>query len=211
MAFGGEPFWRQPGNPRDSNKCRFRSARLSSAPRRITSPARLPPATMYSRIAGGPVRLRWRAASSSAQTKFSDSSPESFHGKVQVPPLFGADAERRLSHPWRHLTNPNHYLPGHHDPWPLLGMGVMTLLNLTAILPSRWDIAVLVDYERSLPAGRRPVFAASNIPLVCRLCLGISFGSISARNGNLINSGKTRVARSIFSFRSIRILICGGI
>jgi hypothetical protein len=26
MAFGGRPFWRQPGNRRDSNKCR------SSAP-----------------------------------------------------------------------------------------------------------------------------------------------------------------------------------
>ena len=24
MAFGGRPFWRQPGNRRDSNKCRFR-------------------------------------------------------------------------------------------------------------------------------------------------------------------------------------------
>src|SRR4029077_20393313 len=32
MAFGGRPFWRQPGNRRDSNKCRFRSARPSSAP-----------------------------------------------------------------------------------------------------------------------------------------------------------------------------------
>ena len=32
MAFGGEPFWQRPGNRRDSNKCRFRSARPSSAP-----------------------------------------------------------------------------------------------------------------------------------------------------------------------------------
>jgi hypothetical protein len=32
MAFGGRPFWRQPANRRDSNECRFRSARPSSAP-----------------------------------------------------------------------------------------------------------------------------------------------------------------------------------
>src|SRR5580704_8632856 len=36
MAFGGRPFWRQPGKRRDSNKCRFRSARPSSAPTRFT-------------------------------------------------------------------------------------------------------------------------------------------------------------------------------
>jgi len=32
MAFGGRQFWRQPGNLRDSNKYRFRSAHASSSP-----------------------------------------------------------------------------------------------------------------------------------------------------------------------------------
>jgi hypothetical protein len=51
-------------------------------------------------------------------------------------------------------------------------MGVMTLLNLIAILPSQWDIAVLADYERSLPAGRQPVFAASDTPGLPRCASG---------------------------------------
>jgi AGCS family alanine or glycine:cation symporter len=46
-----------------------------------------------------------------------------------------------------------------------VAMGVMTLLNVTAILLlSPWAIAVLADYERSLAAGRQPVFVASNAP-----------------------------------------------
>ena len=46
-----------------------------------------------------------------------------------------------------------------------VAMGVMTLLNVTAILLlSPWAIAVLADYERSLAAGRQPVFVASNTP-----------------------------------------------
>jgi hypothetical protein len=41
----------------------------------------------------------------------------------------------------------------------------MTLLNVTAILLlSPWAIAVLADYEKSLAAGRQPVFVASNTP-----------------------------------------------
>ena len=39
-GFGGEPFWQRPGNPRDSNKCRFRSARPSSAPPQVFSQVR---------------------------------------------------------------------------------------------------------------------------------------------------------------------------
>src|SRR6516165_5301430 len=46
-----------------------------------------------------------------------------------------------------------------------IAMGVMTLLNVTAILLlSPWAIAVLADYERSLAAGRQPVFVASTTP-----------------------------------------------
>jgi NADH dehydrogenase len=46
-----------------------------------------------------------------------------------------------------------------------VAMGVMTLLNVTTIvLLSPWAIAVLADYERSLAAGRQPVFVASNTP-----------------------------------------------
>jgi AGCS family alanine or glycine:cation symporter len=46
-----------------------------------------------------------------------------------------------------------------------IAMGVMTLLNVTAILLlSPWAIAVLADYERSLAAGRQPVFVASITP-----------------------------------------------
>jgi hypothetical protein len=57
-----------------------------------------------------------------------------------------------------------------------VAMGVVTPLNVTAILLlSSWAIAVLADYERSLAAGRQPVFVACNT-LVCPLYLGISFG-----------------------------------
>jgi AGCS family alanine or glycine:cation symporter len=43
-----------------------------------------------------------------------------------------------------------------------VAMDFMTLLNVTAILLlSPWAIAVLSDYERSLAAGRQPVFVAS--------------------------------------------------
>jgi len=53
-----------------------------------------------------------------------------------------------------------------------ISMGVMTLLNVTAILLlSPWAIAVLADYEKSLAAGRQPVFVASTthgLPAVSR-------------------------------------------
>jgi alanine or glycine:cation symporter, AGCS family len=53
-----------------------------------------------------------------------------------------------------------------------VAMGFMTLLNVTAILLlSPWAIAVLSDFERSLAAGRQPVFVASNtsdLPAVLR-------------------------------------------
>jgi AGCS family alanine or glycine:cation symporter len=46
-----------------------------------------------------------------------------------------------------------------------VAMGVMTLLNVMAILLlSPWAIAVLADYERSLAAGTQPVFVTSNTP-----------------------------------------------
>ena len=46
-----------------------------------------------------------------------------------------------------------------------IAMGVMTLLNVTAILLlSQWAIAVPADYERSLAEGRKPVFVASTTP-----------------------------------------------
>ena len=46
-----------------------------------------------------------------------------------------------------------------------IAMGLMTLLNVTAILLlSPWAIAVLADYERSLAAGRQPVFVPSTTP-----------------------------------------------
>jgi len=45
------------------------------------------------------------------------------------------------------------------------GLGVLTLLNVTAILLlSQWAIAVPADYERSLAEGRKPVFVASTTP-----------------------------------------------
>ena len=53
-----------------------------------------------------------------------------------------------------------------------IAMGLMTLLNVTAILLLLpWAIAVLADYERSLAAGRKPVFVASTtrgLPAVSR-------------------------------------------
>jgi alanine or glycine:cation symporter, AGCS family len=46
-----------------------------------------------------------------------------------------------------------------------VAMGIMTLLNVTAILLlSRWAFAALADYERSVAAGQPPVFVARNIP-----------------------------------------------
>jgi hypothetical protein len=120
MAFGGRPLWRQPGNRRDSNKCRFRSARLSSAPRAnyfrppACPPQRCTQGSQVGQFVCAGVQLPVRPKRNSLIHR-----RNRFMEKFKFPVCFGADAERRLSHPWRHPTNPNHYLPGHHDPWPL--------------------------------------------------------------------------------------------
>ena len=52
---------------------------------------------------------------------------------------------------------------------PYITMRVLTLLNVIAtLLLSPWAIAVLADYERSLAAGRKPVFVAQHHPWSAR-------------------------------------------